>query len=157
MNSIYFTLLQTVAAFIVKATKIDTNGDKNISGKEIQEFLFANVVPILLSLGSLKIQINEFAKFVKGFGIDKLTQALQDIVQLQLLPDEMSAAEEKIDKIASALFGLVVAFDQAYDKFTDVFGGNELKIEITKTKPVSINSEQVEKRADGKLYIKTVQ
>ena len=129
---LYFQFMQTVAAFIVQAVRIDKNKDGTISGSEIRDFFFAVILPLLTNSSGLRDQAQAFFDKIKTLDFEGFKGALMDIVELQLLPEELKGVEEKVDKIARAVFNLITSVEETITAFKEVFGKNKLIVKIIK-------------------------
>ncbi len=134
MNTLYFTFMQTVAAFIVKAVKIDTNKDGKISGGEIGSFFSSVLLPLLLNSNSLKDQWTAFYAFVRELNLEGFKNALLQIVEGQLLPSELKGVEETVDQVAGVVFNLIQAVEETVTTFKGLFGNKALEIRVVKKK-----------------------
>lgn len=130
MNNLYFQFMQTVAAFIVQAVKIDSNKDGKISRTEISTFFFMVVLPMITNGAVLKNQFQAFFDFIKGMNFEDFKSALFEIVDGQLLPEEARGVEEKVDKIAFAIYELILSVEKTIVAFREVFGRKKLEVRL---------------------------
>jgi len=107
----YYAFLQTIANFIVKAVRIDSDKDGKIESSEIMAFITSNIVPIFLNLGGIKKELNDFVDRVKGITLEQLREDILVIVKLQLLPEELSKAEEYLDLILGGIYKVMSGID----------------------------------------------
>ncbi|QDP50394.1 MAG: hypothetical protein Unbinned5350contig1001_9 [Prokaryotic dsDNA virus sp.] len=128
--NLYFQFLQTVAAFIVQAIKIDGNKDGKISGAEIRVFFFATLLPLITSANSIKDQWQAFYDKVKGMTLVEFKQVLVDIVVGDLLPSELDGVEEKVDLVADAIFQLIDSIQGVLYAYNEIFGKRVLEIRL---------------------------
>ncbi len=132
MNVLYFQFMQTVAAFIVQAVKIDQNKDGKISGSEIGVFFSSVLLPLLLNSNSLKDQWTAFYSFIKELDLEGFKKALLQIVEGQLLPSELKGVEEKVDKVANVVFNLIDSVEKTISTFKDLFANKKLEVRLIK-------------------------
>ena len=146
MNLLYFQFLQTVAKFIVQATKIDSNKDGKISGSEITNFLGQVVLPLILNAGVLKNQWQAFFDFIKGISLEQFKKAIMDLVEQDLLPSELDVAEKKVDRIAESLLNTILAVEDNVEAFKEVFGGKVLAVQVMdKKEALKLKAEELDK------------
>lgn len=134
MAPLYFRFLQTVAAFIVSAIKIDKNKDGTISGAEIWSFVNLNILPLVLNAGTIQGEFQAFADHIKSLGFEGVKKSLMDVVQYQLLPEELAAYEEKIDALLSAIVKTIDGAQETLNAGKDLFGGKSVALKIIKKK-----------------------
>jgi len=137
MDTLYFKFLQTIAAFVVKAVKIDSNKDGKISGAEIMSFITLNLMPLFLNINGLKEEAQAFWQHVKSLTFKKFKKDLDDIVRLQLLPDELEKAEVILDRIAGGLKKVLDGAEELYIVGVDLFGNDEEEVVLESPKKMS--------------------
>lgn len=112
-NFLYLQLLQSIAGLIVGIINADQDKDGEIEIAEILSVL----TPLLLNAILLKNQFQAFVAHFSQYDIGKVRTDLNNLIQLQLLPDQYSGAETKIDLFLDGVLDLFTGAQKVQKTF----------------------------------------
>lgn len=98
LNSQKTLFLKTLAQLIIATIRLDSNKDGNIKTTEVLQLVTSAIalVPFLAS------QFSDFKVFIQAIKVETIAQELKDFASMQLLPDEFTELEAKVDTITLA-------------------------------------------------------